>query len=89
MTIETPETEGEPGRLPTEPEGVPAAHPEGLPEFTDSPAPLGRFEAGEPLYVVVNKAGEHLSHHLTADGAEAILASLPEAVGIDVSELHP
>lgn len=43
---------------------------------TENPAPQGHFDAGEPLYVVVNEAGRHLSHHRTAEGAETALAFL-------------
>jgi hypothetical protein len=43
-------------------------------------APLGRYDAGDPLWVVVDKEGRHLSHHRTSHGAEGIKRNTPEAV---------
>ena len=54
----------------------------------ESSAPLGHYDAGDPLYIVQDKDGRHLSYHKTAEGAEAIRKSYGDTATIQQAELH-
>ncbi|MGK2867804.1 MAG: hypothetical protein ACSLFA_14375 [Mycobacterium sp.] len=69
-------------------ESVPVIDPDGMPDTIAELEPLGAVVAGEPLYIVVDESGGHLSHHRTPEGAQSAWDSVPDAVGIHESELH-
>lgn len=83
-----PVASNEPVAVPGGTESVPVVDPDGIPDTIAELAPSGGVLAGEPLYIVVNEAGEHLSHHRTPEGAQSAWDSAPDAVGIQESELH-
>ena len=52
------------------------------------PEPLGTYDAGEDLFIVVDTNGQHLSYHRTEDGATKMWKADARAAGIDKAELH-
>jgi hypothetical protein len=79
---------GEPGETAAGADPVAVAQPDPLSDVATELAPAGIVDAGEPLYVVVNENGEHLSHHRTPEGAQSAWDSAPDAAGIHETELH-
>lgn len=50
--------------------------------------PLGAYDAGDDLFIVVDIDGGHLSYHRTEDGATKMREADARAAGIDKAELH-
>ncbi len=46
------------------------------------------FDAGKPLYIVVDQNGQALSYHESEHGAESQLGSRSDATAIRLAELH-
>jgi hypothetical protein len=53
-----------------------------------NPTPLGRTDAGDPLYVVHDETGYAVSHHRTAEGAEAVRPGYGDKATISVTTLY-
>jgi hypothetical protein len=51
-------------------------------------APLGHFDAGEDLFIVVDEEGKHRSYHRTERGAKAVREGYGVKATISKAKLH-